>query len=1112
MHIFGSTTLKQLLEEGLINVRTKNACNYVGIETVDDIVEFINQKGSLYSIPRLGKKSVTEINSILDLIQVDSTLQSTPKKTITRQYNIKTSRIVKEIFNTEKIDGYVVSCLSVPILKKSDAQNLRLELDYNVISTWSNIIKRVIGKSNDVITDYFNDHFYRWYGLDLLQLICFEPNKLLDTAPWPSLEEHVIFLQKTLQIFRSFISWLIKNNYYKFIDIVRCSFKDFELCIDDYLEENCETGFSFKKTTNEYYHVILEEVNNKDILDNAKVLAPDFYEAIYLSTLSFEDFSNLLRFSYEISGNQTKDLYALFQNLRDQLADILSIKNEEIEYKIFSKKWPFIDSDTFVIDFKRDNSHYPMFYLLKKALIESNDRSDNIYCEYYGIGCIRNTSLESLAKKFNTSRATIQNILKRVPKVVNRTNIIIDSEWDSYKVLQDSVIEENISGLDEIIEKEKLAMSSDSLVEGLFSLHNEYSVFAINGYSYYFKKQDFPDVNPIEGLKQLKALEKSGSREAQTVYMFSLFGDHDFNNWAPFSIISLIIEQEIGFILENNEYIEIDARFDSDALLVELLESNKKPMLLNEITNRFNAKSPDLKLSTDSVRIKLNRIPEVITLGKSGYYALNYWTDIYTGSIRDLIVEVMDEYGKPISLSTIITRVKEFFPTTNERSVESSLKMSQTHYTFTHIGNLYFCSQVDRENIYKDKLAELNPPSEDNRIAQMKDFLLEKRRFPLRLGCTAEASLRDWIHRVLIEQITLSTENLKEFRFILAHYLDDDPDEPSNIFSIYKSNELLDSFFSRDLDNKLLVDKEFESDITQKQDMINYIISICNIPFKDFIDYISKNRTHFKWNSSDITQNSNIDDCHRDLCKAIIEQGNLGFDYLSLGMFLLNDGIVRNDLAYRKYGENHVKSAQQLGLVFERKGLWYLTSFGLVFKEIEQGLQSNFMARILLRNPFYANIVSDASMHQIQISSYLESLSESTRIRRIPSVRKMLNIIINACDVKEKVYYRLFDAINDKSRLGNNNLRSEDKEIGSTNKFNPELEYVQGDIQLVAEDIDAPKTNAEMIVEYLANHPNVMAKDIAKALNIEKKIVNSCLYTTLSKKVKQDKNYKWSLI
>ena len=313
MHIFGSTTLKQLLEEGLISVRTKNACNYVGIETVAQIVEYINLQGSLLNIPHLGKKSITEINSILDLIHVDTNLQSTPpQNNISRLYNTKTRRIVKEIINNEKIDGYVVSCLSIPILEERSAQEMRWDLmrwdlDYDVFSTWNNIIKRVIGKENNVVTNYFNDHFFRWYGLDLLQLICFEPNKLLDSSPWPSIEEHVIFLQKTLQIFRSFISWLIKNNYYNDLDIVRCSFKDFEFCIDDFLEENCETGFSFKKSTNEYYHVILEEVNNKDIVDNAKIIAPDFYEALYLSTLSFEDFSNLLRFSYEISGNQTKE-------------------------------------------------------------------------------------------------------------------------------------------------------------------------------------------------------------------------------------------------------------------------------------------------------------------------------------------------------------------------------------------------------------------------------------------------------------------------------------------------------------------------------------------------------------------------------------------------------------------------------------------------------------------------------------------------------------------------------------------------------------------------------------------------------------------------------------
>ena len=49
-------------------------------------------------------------------------------------------------------------------------------------------------------------------------------------------------------------------------------------------------------------------------------------------------------------------------------------------------------------------------------------------------------------------------------------------------------------------------------------------------------------------------------------------------------------------------------------------------------------------------------------------------------------------------------------------------------------------------------------------------------------------------------------------------------------------------------------------------------------------------------------------------------------------------------------------------------------------------------------------------------------------------------------------------------------------------------------------------------IEYLREHPNSKAKDIANSIGADRTIVNSCLYGVLKTKVKQDNSYRWSLI
>lgn len=1092
MQVFGTTTLDELYDEGLISVRSKNACNYVGIHVVSDITEYIHLYGSLASIPHLGKKSIQELTEVLAKLPVIQS-NSRVNKVTTLNYGKRIAHILKEIIESEKVDRYAANCLLAPIIEIPPIDQFRNDLDYTIQTKWRQAINEVLAAEHGEIADYVRTQYFRWRGLDLLHQICFYPEQIINDDAWCSKETHIIFIKKVQQTFRLFVGWLLRNDFYG-NDYIRTGFRDSEYIFENYISDSPSSGkVSRIEVTNDYYYMLLEECGNSQLADITKKIAPQFYDAIKYCSLSFDDFFKIAKSLYDLTDTQKRDIYGLFISIKSALIEaIIEEDSSIVEGKIIEKKFPFVRKEWgyFMASFKRSHSHYPMFYLLQQILSCSTNYKDKTYSEYYGIGCPETPSVAALADKHSTSRQTILNILKKVPKAIESKGLLQMPDWDFYPIIHDSVIEEYSSELSTIIDSEQLTVTPKALIEGILSLHFEYNVFSVNGYSYYFRKDSFQDFDPVEGLKYLKKLSKSGSREAQTIYMFNLFGDHNFKTWVPFRTISLIIEQELGFTLEDDEYIDIESRFDADALLIEILENENKPMTLSDILEQYNNNSPEPS-TTEAIKARLYRLNDVVTLGNTGYFGLSYWKNIYFGNIRDLIVEVMDEYGHPIYFNTIFNRVLQFFPNTNERSVESSIKQTQTHYTFKCIGNKFYCSEEDREKIY-DSFVELHSPSEEERLREIETFLTEYQRFPLRQGCFAEASLRNWIHEVTTGVKTLSTPNKLKLDSIFKKHFNSVQEDTSHIIITDGYNGQISSFLSGEYEfyqnNDLVLGKQI--DIAPK--VIDYIKNICQIPFKDFVSYITNNVLPVAWTSSDITQNSNSDDCHVDLCRALMSKGNPGLDFNSLGECLLNDGIERNEGAYRKYGENHVKSAAQLGLTYENNGLWYLTDFGKVFCSIDRNLQYNLMARVLLKSPFYASIVSDASMHKINIAQYMDDLSESTRKRRIPSVRKMVDIILYACETNQKLYFNLIDAINDNS--------DERESIAN--------ESTQASVNL----IDKPKTDAERIVEYLSIHPNQMAKDIANALGMERREVNSILYTTLSKKVKQDKSYKWSLL
>ena len=212
------------------------------------------------------------------------------------------------------------------------------------------------------------------------------------------------------------------------------------------------------------------------------------------------------------------------------------------------------------------------------------------------------------------------------------------------------------------------------------------------------------------------------------------------------------------------------------------------------------------------------------------------------------------------------------------------------------------------------------------------------------------------------------------------------------------NDDYITLFFSKSyektLDKLIRDDKDY---VIPYEQLNNYIRTILSIPYKEYIDYICNNQLPFDIESKDITQSSSFSACEIEMCNALIWADNRGFDYLEIGKLFPQYVSHPNDAAYRKYGENQIKTSQHLGLVYEYYNYWYLSCLGYVYPQMKESDRLKLLSRTILRTPLYNKMMVDLMNEDVELTKYMQNLSRATQLRRVGSVYKLLEICLNEC-------------------------------------------------------------------------------------------------------------------
>lgn len=222
-------------------------------------------------------------------------------------------------------------------------------------------------------------------------------------------------------------------------------------------------------------------------------------------------------------------------------------------------------------------------------------------------------------------------------------------------------------------------------------------------------------------------------------------------------------------------------------------------------------------------------------------------------------------------------------------------------------------------------------------------------------------------------------------------------------------SEYIELFFSKTYektqDKRIRDDRDYTIPYEQ---LANYVTKVISISYNEFIEYIRNNQSSTNIESSDITQSSSFSACEIEMCNALLWADNRGLNFLEVGKLFPQYVSHPNDTAYRKYGENQIRTSSHLGLVYEYYKYWYLSCIGYIYPSLKEDDRRKLLARTILRMPLYQDLVLRLIRGNVFLADYMRTMAPSTQGRRAGSVMKLLDICLNECRAEGIKYHDLY--------------------------------------------------------------------------------------------------------
>lgn len=208
--------------------------------------------------------------------------------------------------------------------------------------------------------------------------------------------------------------------------------------------------------------------------------------------------------------------------------------------------------------------------------------------------------------------------------------------------------------------------------------------------------------------------------------------------------------------------------------------------------------------------------------------------------------------------------------------------------------------------------------------------------------------------------------------------------------------DILDAFYSRTYEsgiNKKMLYYNYDLPAEEVED---YVRQILCVPIERLVKRDIEMETIEVITSKDVFQFSTLEAGTDHVCQALSDAGNPGVTFIQAGKLLLNDGKQRSDMAYIKYGENHLKTAEALGLLYELTHTYFVSCIGEVYLKLSEEDRKKLNVRLFLRNKLIVRLVKATSTGNVDARQFLYMLSDATYIRRKSNIKCILRYLLGS--------------------------------------------------------------------------------------------------------------------
>jgi hypothetical protein len=213
---------------------------------------------------------------------------------------------------------------------------------------------------------------------------------------------------------------------------------------------------------------------------------------------------------------------------------------------------------------------------------------------------------------------------------------------------------------------------------------------------------------------------------------------------------------------------------------------------------------------------------------------------------------------------------------------------------------------------------------------------------------------------------------------------------------IIDTQTILKSYFAKELDLQCLTYKNKLCIAKAPLQIANWFCEVLlSTDIYSIIKLIAKTKDRDIVDASNIPQYSNLEDATNGVVEILVKSGEEGITFDQMGYYL--NGKQRNDVANRKYGENHAKLATLLDIAninsSNTSALISSSVLGKAYYKLSTENRELILARLALRIPAIQNILIDAINGYISVDKHLSHLSIQTQKRRKPNVVAILEYI-----------------------------------------------------------------------------------------------------------------------